>query len=104
MLALADLDTGFLVRADDKVLFRQRRTAPKLLVKIENGAGSMQELRVAGKGPAPMAPRTNSILAQPAPERDPADLRYEALPLVGGKNGLMSPASCDLPSRTSATA
>jgi hypothetical protein len=80
VLALADLDAGLLVRADYEVALGQGGAVPKALVKIENGAGLLQELRVAGKNPAPIAPRTNSILAQPAPERDPADLRYEALP------------------------
>lgn len=79
VLALADLDAGFLVRADNEVPFRQGGAVPKPLVKIENGAGFLQKLRVAGKYPTPIAPRTNGILAQPAPERDPADLRDEAL-------------------------
>jgi hypothetical protein len=74
VLALTDLDAGLLVRADDEVPSRQWSAVPKALVKIENGAGLGQELRVAGKYPAPVAPRTNGVLAQPAPERDPADL------------------------------
>jgi hypothetical protein len=49
------------------------------LVEIENPASLAGEIRIAGEDPCAMPPGAQSVLAEPAPKGDAADLRDDAL-------------------------
>src|SRR5215475_5166081 len=79
MLALAGLDGGLLVGAQHVVARPQRRALPAPMVEVEDTPGLDRKVGVAREDPTAMAPRPQRVLAQPAPQRRPADLSNEPL-------------------------
>ena len=73
MFAPSCLDAGLLVNAEYVIARPQRCTFPPTLVEIDDTAGFAGKLRIAREYPAAMAPRTQCVLAKPAPERGAAD-------------------------------
>jgi len=73
MFAPSCLDAGLLVNAEYVIARPQRCTFPPTLVEIDDAAGFAGKLRIAREYPAAMAPRTQCVLAKPAPERRATD-------------------------------
>ena len=65
----ASLDAGFLVGGEDAVGLAQGCTFPLTVIQIEHSAGLALEGRIAREDPGAMRPRTDRILAEPAPQR-----------------------------------
>ena len=78
MLAPAGLDAGLLVGAQHVVARPQGGAAPAPLIEIQDAAGFEGEGRIAREDPAAMAPGPQCILAEPAPQGRPANLRYQS--------------------------
>jgi hypothetical protein len=52
---------------------------PNTLVEIEDRSGPFQKQGIARENPASITPRSNGVLAEPAPDRGAADLGYQPL-------------------------
>ena len=78
MFAPPGLDAGLLVGAEHVITRPQCCAFPTALVEIEDAAGLAGELRIAWEDPGAMAPGTQCVLAEPAPERGATDLRDDA--------------------------
>lgn len=78
MFAPPGLDAGLLVDAEHVISRPQCCTFPAPLVQVDDAASLAGELRVARENPTAMAPGTQCILAEPAPERGAADLGNDA--------------------------
>ena len=79
MFPTARLNARLFVRGKDTILGIQGLSLPQPLVEIEDGSCPFQELRIARENPASITPRSNGILAEPAPDGGSADLRYQPL-------------------------
>ena len=77
MSAPPGLDTGLLVDAEYVIARPQRCTFPPALVEIDDAAGFAGKLRITREYPAAMAPRTQCVLAKPAPERRATDFCHK---------------------------
>ena len=77
MFAPSGLDTGLLVDAEHIIARPQCCTFPPTLVEIDDTAGFAGKLRIAREYPAAMAPRTQCILAKPAPKRRATDFCHK---------------------------
>ena len=78
MLAAARLDTGFFVCRHHEFVCTQCGPFPGFRIQIEDATGLMGKVRIAGKDPAAVAPRLQSVRIQPAPEGHTTDLRHDA--------------------------
>jgi len=67
--AATGLDAGLLVGRDHKFILLQPLTLPLALIEVQNLSGFAREIRIAGKDPTAVLPRTNRLLMEPAPER-----------------------------------
>jgi hypothetical protein len=67
------LDTGFLVGADYELVRSQPATLPNSVVEVEDPAGLVREVGVAGKDPAPVLPGSNGVFVEPSPDGGIAD-------------------------------
>ena len=65
--------------AEDVLLRAEWRTVPVPGVEIQDGLGLDGERRIAREDPRAMAPRAQGVLAEPAPQRGPADLDHQPL-------------------------
>jgi hypothetical protein len=61
LLTAARLDAGFLICTDDELRSLHGLALPDSGVEIENAPGFQSEVRVAGKNPTPVLPRTKGI-------------------------------------------
>ncbi len=62
------LNTGFLIRGNNKIISAQRFVLPEPMIQIENSCSLLFKLRISRPDPASVTPGTNSIFAQPAPD------------------------------------
>src|SRR3974377_927303 len=74
MDAAAGLDAGLFVGGEHEIVGAQRLVFPETLVEIQDGAGFLEEARVARKDPGAMTPRTERILTETTPDGGAADL------------------------------
>ncbi len=74
----ARLDAGLLVRADHEFVCPEPTALPDALVEVQDPPGFVLEVRVSGKDPAAMLPRTDGILVEPSPDGGVADGRGQA--------------------------
>ena len=79
MLPTARLNARLFVGREHKILGTQGLSLPKALVEIEDRSRSFQEAWVARENPAALAPRSNGVLTEPAPDGGSADLRHQPL-------------------------
>jgi len=79
MFASARLDAGLLVGAEHIIARSQGFVLPPALVEVQDAAGLGGEGGIARENPAAMTPRSQRVLAEPAPERGAADLRHQPL-------------------------
>ncbi len=73
------LDARLFVGAEHVLPRPERDPLPAAFIEIQDPAGLERELRVAGEDPAAIAPWSQRILAEPAPQRGAADLRHDSL-------------------------
>ena len=55
------LNTGFLIRGDNKIINAQRFVLPESMIQIENSCSLLFKLRISRPDPASVTPRANSI-------------------------------------------
>jgi len=73
------LNTRLFVSAKYKILRTQGLSLPNTLVEIEDRSRLFQKQWIARENPASITPRSNGVLAEPAPDGGSADLRYQPL-------------------------
>src|SRR5437660_4514592 len=73
------LDARFFIGAEHVLPRPEGNSLPAALVEIQDSAGLKREVRIARKDPAAIAPRSQRVLAEPAPQRGAADLRHDSL-------------------------
>ncbi len=73
------LNARLLVGAQHPVVGRQGDALPDTFVEIQDAPGLLDKGGVARKNPAPKAPGTESITAQPAPKSCATNLRHHSL-------------------------
>ena len=69
MASSSCLNTGFLISRQNKLVLLEGSFLPHSFIKVQNTPGFYGKLRITGKYPRPMLPRTQGILIQPAPYR-----------------------------------
>jgi hypothetical protein len=74
--AASGLDAGLLVGGHDVLAGIERDAVPASFVKVQDRTGFARELRVPREDPRPVPPGPQRVLAEPAPQRRAADLRY----------------------------
>lgn len=74
----AGLDAGLFIGGDDPFIVPEPLILPHPLAQIENPTGFHGKGRVAREDPAAVAPRSDRVLMEPAPEGAPADLSDQA--------------------------
>ena len=74
MLTTSGLNTGLLVGGNHVFIVTQRLALPDTLIKVKDTPRLFFQVGIPRKDPAPMLPRTNSILAEPPPDSGAADL------------------------------
>lgn len=79
MTSFADLESSLLVGRQDKVVVSQWLIVPEALVEVEDTASLAGEVRIPAKDPAAVAPGTDRILGEPAPDGCARDLSHDAL-------------------------
>ena len=79
MFPTSCLNTRLFVSAKYKILRTQGLSLPNTLVEIEDRSRPFQKQWIAGENPASITPRSNGVLAEPAPDGGSADLRYQPL-------------------------
>jgi len=79
MFAPARLDAGLLVGAEHIIARSQGFVPPPALIEVQDAAGLGSEGGITRENPATMAPRSQRVLAEPAPQRGAADLRHQPL-------------------------
>jgi hypothetical protein len=79
MFPTPGLDAGLFVGRQDVVIDTERHPLPSALIEIEDGSRAGSKVGISREDPTPMAPRTESIPAEPPPQRGPADLGYQTL-------------------------
>ena len=67
------LDAGFLVCRDHELVILQRLAFPVAGIEVENAAGFLRKVRIAGEDPAAVIPGANRVLMQPPPKCAAAD-------------------------------
>jgi hypothetical protein len=67
------LDTGFLVGADHELVRSQPAALPYTVVEVEDPAGLVLEVGVAGEDPTPVLPGSNGVFVEPSPDGGVAD-------------------------------
>src|SRR5271169_5576413 len=73
MKAAAGLNAGLLVGGDHEIPTPQGFALPPAAIEVENARRFDGEVWIARKNPAPMLPRANRVLTEPAPDRLVAD-------------------------------
>src|SRR5579859_3466853 len=76
----AGLDARLLVGADDELVVLERAAIPLAGIEVEDARRLGREVGVAREDPAPVGPRLDRVLAEPAPDRRVADRRHESAP------------------------
>ena len=79
MDAAAGLDAGLFVSGEHEIAGAQRLAFPETLVEIQDGAGFLDEARVAWKDPGAMTPRAERVATEPSPDGGAADLGDQTL-------------------------
>lgn len=77
MDASAGLDAGFFVGGNDELVLLQGLALPDSLVEIQQASGFEGELRVTGKNPTAMKPRSDGVFMEPAPESAITDFGHQ---------------------------
>ncbi len=72
--AAAGLDAGLLVGGEHEIVSTERLAFPETLVEVQEGAGFLEEARVARKDPGAMTPRAERVTTEPTPDSGAADL------------------------------
>src|SRR3982751_235230 len=78
MTAVAGLNRGLLVSRDDEVVISQGLAFPLAGGRVQHTTGLGLEIRIAGKDPRTVAPRTDGVGGEPSPNRGAGDLGDEA--------------------------
>src|SRR5215471_9058566 len=73
------LNTRLFVSAKYKILRTQGLSLPNTLLEVEDRSRLFQKQWMARENPASITPRSNGVLAEPAPDGGSADLRYQPL-------------------------
>jgi len=73
MAATARLDGGLLIARDDELVVEELPLAIDPLVEVEDDAGLLRELRVAGEDPGPVPPGTDHGVVKDASHRRGAE-------------------------------
>lgn len=73
------LNAGFLICGDDEFRTMERFPVPGSSIEIEDAPGFESEIRIPGKDPTPVLPRTKGVGTEPAPECRAADLGHYPL-------------------------
>jgi hypothetical protein len=73
------LNPRLLVGREHKILGTKRLSLPETLVEIEERAGLFHKQGITRKDPASMPPRTDGVLAEPAPNGGSANLGHQPL-------------------------
>lgn len=81
VLGTPGLNTGFLIRREDKFRPTEGPAFPESGIEIEDAPRLVGENRIAGEDPGAVLPWTNGVGTQPTPERCPADLDDDSLRL-----------------------
>ena len=79
MASLADLQARLLIGGEDEIPLLEGFVFPPAVVQIQDSAGLVGEIGIAREDPAPVAPRSNRVLRQPAPDGRARDLGDDAL-------------------------
>ena len=77
MDASAGLDAGLFVGRNDELVLLQGLALPDSLVEIQQASGFERELRVTGKNPTAMKPRSDGVFMEPAPESAVTDFGHQ---------------------------
>ena len=78
MFAPPGLDAGFLVCRDHEFIGLQRFVFPGAGIQVENAAGFIRKVGIAGEDPAAVIPGANRVLMQPPPKCAPADGSHQS--------------------------
>lgn len=70
-------DTGLLIRTQNKLILFGWFFIPNPVIEIENISGFSSKIRISTENPAPMLPRLDDVLVQPAPHCAIADRSNE---------------------------
>ena len=79
LLTAPRLNTSFFIRGDDELRTLEGFSVPEPGIKIEDTPRFPSEIRIPGKDPTPVLPRTKGIGTQPTPEGRTADLGDDTL-------------------------
>ena len=79
LLAAARLNTGFFIRAEDELRALQGFALPNSSVEIEDAPSFASKVRIAGKDPTTVLPRSKGVGTEPTPECRAADLGNNTL-------------------------
>ena len=73
----ASLDMCLLIGRQDKFIIIEKFATPDSLIEIKDTSGFRGEVRIAGKNPEAVLPRTNSIFIEPTPDGGVTDGGHE---------------------------
>ncbi len=77
MDASTGLDAGLFIGRNDELVCLQGLALPDALVEVQQACGFGSELRVTGKNPTTVKPRSDGIFMQPAPKSAIADFGHQ---------------------------
>lgn len=78
VLAASRLDAGLLVGTDHEISRSKRPALPEALVEVEDRPGPFREEGISREDPAPVVPRSDGVLRQPAPKGGLSDRSDQA--------------------------
>ncbi len=78
MTTTARLDAGFLIGRQNKLILLEGVPFPNPLIEIQDSPGFLGKLRITGKNPGAIPPRTNGILMKPSPDSAVTDRGCES--------------------------
>ncbi len=67
MFSEARLDAGLFIRTENELIGPEFTALPEALIEIQEPASLLFEVRVSGKDPTTVLPRTDGVLVEPAP-------------------------------------
>jgi hypothetical protein len=73
MFSEARLDAGLFIRTENELIGPEFTALPEALIEIQEPARLLCEVRVSGKDPTTVLPRTDGVLVEPAPYRGVAE-------------------------------
>jgi hypothetical protein len=77
MNASPSLNAGFFVGRNHELVLLQGLVLPDSLVKIQQPSGFGRELRIPGKNPTAVKPRSDSVFMKPAPKGAVTDFGHQ---------------------------